>query len=152
MLATFKLNHKKAFNQMSLLHFRNFARNVGSTASNKSKSYVPHTPSEEFDIHRFKMENKHENFHAKQYYNRGRGRNMFKYDSQFPEFRDEYRSTFQEHESELFYKNEAIKRKEHNRREDDIVKVIHKANQIKKLRRREQIEQEKNVDKGEWWI
>jgi hypothetical protein len=144
MLTMLKMGHKKQMVQFMPFTLRFFARNVATPHHLNPKGYEFPTQQQEFDAHRFKMEGKLEDSQAKQYYKRTSGRNVFRYDTQFPEFSNEYRSTIQQNEADLFKKIGLQKRREFDRRQDDIVRLIRSANQIKKRRSKH----ETQIDSG----
>lgn len=105
---------------------RNFARSAGAMGHP--------TMAEEFDAHDYKMKVKYESKHGTTWYDKPSGRNIFRYDTMFPETSNEYRPTIREHESELFRKSQWKKRHEGDLRRVDVMRLIKLKEQLKKAK------------------
>lgn len=75
-----------------------------ASMSNDPSIHEPIVPTmaEEFDAHEYKMKVKYENKHETQWYNEKGGREIFRYDPQFPDFDNDYRPTYNKSEEEIF--------------------------------------------------
>lgn len=82
------------------------------------------TQAEEFDAHKYKMEVKHENKNDILWFNKNSARNIFRYQTQFPDFENDNRSGYKLHDTDLFNKNEWKKRNEFELRKIDILRFI----------------------------
>ena len=107
---------KHSQNNLLKIHTRLFARNIASQGMYGDRSFIYPTPAEEFDAKRHKMKAKYENIHEIQWHDRVRGRNIFRYETQFPEYKQEYRGTDYDRESKIFKENARKIQKEFGRR------------------------------------
>ena len=86
------------------------------------------------------MEVKYDNKHETLWYNKERARNIFRYDTQFPDVENDERNLYRDHDSTLFAKSEWKKRNEHELRRIDIMRLI---------RLKEKLRKKNNMIKGQ---
>lgn len=78
------------------------------------------------------MEAKHEDINETQWYNKKAARNVFRYQTQFPDFENDNRGAYRLHDSDLFSKNEWKKRNELDTRKIDILRFIKLKDSVKR--------------------
>ncbi|CAI2385179.1 unnamed protein product [Moneuplotes crassus] len=86
---------------------RSVAKSVPFAASQAAeifgdRTFITPTPMEEFDAHKHKMEVKHNNIQEIKWHDRTVGRNIFRFEPQFPDFENGYRRDGRDHESKIF--------------------------------------------------
>jgi len=115
------------------------------------RSFIYPTPAEEFDAHRHKMKVKHENIHETKWYDRTRGRNIFRYEPQFPNFTEEYRGSYPKHESLIFEENARQLRKDYTDRGKQNYNLIEMRKQIIRTKEQERFKSKKLDVIGEYF-
>lgn len=100
------------------------------------------TQAEEFDAHKYRMQAKHENINETKWHDKVSARNIFRYDTMFPDLNHEFRPVFREHESKVFSKNEMKKRYEFERRRIDVLRLIKLRNSL--VTKRKKADEEKS--------